>query len=204
MRRLSPSRGLSIAWALALITLLTSAMLLFGSCSPGSSTDKDVAKTYSIGDELSRKQPTPTDFDYSLERYNLIRRAYWVNGEREKAAAVPCPIADMPLGYIVLTDHGTILGRFTVDGKISSLNSYLTPDGALVYTLPIDRVEPIDEDGVYNSGYTHDAEMPDVDGSYGANDGGIFFFTPERRYMEWNGMEPTSTLTYHSKSTILY
>lgn len=25
------------------------------------------------------------DISYSLERYNLIRRAYWVNGHREKA-----------------------------------------------------------------------------------------------------------------------
>ena len=49
---------------------------------------KDQRATIDIGNKLSRDQPTPIDIDYSLERYNLIRRAYWVNGQREKAAAV--------------------------------------------------------------------------------------------------------------------
>ena len=28
--------------------------------------------------------------------------------------------------------------------------------------------------------------LPDVDGSFGENDGGIFFFTTDGKYMEWN------------------
>ena len=36
---------------------------------------------------------------------------------------------EKPLGYIVLfTESGSVVGRFVVDGKVSSLNSYLTPD----------------------------------------------------------------------------
>ena len=29
--------------------------------------------------------------------------------------------------------------------------------------------------------------LADVDGSYGENDSGIFFFTPDGKYIEWTG-----------------
>lgn len=48
----------------------------------------DTRATRQVGNTLSTNQPTPTDIEYSLERFNLIRRAYWVNGEREKAMMV--------------------------------------------------------------------------------------------------------------------
>ena len=129
---------------------------------------KDIANT------LSSNQPTPTDINYSLERYNLIRRAYWVNGQRERANALVCAI-EKPLGYIVLFAGNTIVDRFVVDGKVSSLNSYLTPDSEyyeLCYGGSYDR---------YNKW------LADVDGTYGENDNGIFFFTPDGKYVEWTG-----------------
>ena len=58
-----------------------------GAMNPGG-TKGDIGKTQSIGDELSINQPTPIDIDYSLERFNLIRRTYWVNGQGEKAMKV--------------------------------------------------------------------------------------------------------------------
>ena len=91
-------------------------------------SDTDKARQLEVAANLEEAQQTPTDIDYSLERYNLIRRAYWVNGQREKALALPCSI-EKPLGYVILiTDNGAILGNFVVDGKVSSLNSFLTPD----------------------------------------------------------------------------
>ena len=48
----------------------------------------DRQNTKAVADSLSQSQPTPTDINFSLERFNLIRRAYWVNGQREKAASV--------------------------------------------------------------------------------------------------------------------
>ena len=63
----------------------------------GSTTDRYT--TQQIANNLAERQPTPVDIEYSLERYNLIRRAYWVNGMREKANALPCEI-EKPLGYI--------------------------------------------------------------------------------------------------------
>lgn len=141
-------------------------------------TRGDVKNTLEVGNKLVDNQPTPTDIDYSLERYNLIKRAYWVNGMRDKARALPSPIADMPLGYIVLfTESGSVVGKFTVDGKVTSLNSYLTPDS-----------EYYECSGDYCNGLSDENHwLPDVDGSYGSNDNGIFFFTTDGKYIEWTG-----------------
>ena len=69
------------------------------------SSADDRSATIEIGKTLSERQPTPTDIDYSLERYNLIRRAYWVNGQREKANTLICEVVK-PLGYVVLFTEG--------------------------------------------------------------------------------------------------
>lgn len=121
-------------------------------------------------------QPAPTDIDSSLERYNVIKRAYWVNGQREKAMAVTCDV-DKPLGYIVLfSESGATIGRFIVDGKVSSLNSYLFPA----------YIQEIESHGS-NGCATKEIEIPAIDGMYGRNIEGIFFFTPDGKYIEWTG-----------------
>ena len=139
-----------------------------------SGSKEDVKNTIETASNLQENQPTPTDLDYSLERYNLIRRAYWVNGQREKATSVICPV-EKPLGYIILfTESGSVIGRFIVDGKVSSLNSFLTPDSEY---YEYSRGEYIAKNNW----------LADVDGSYGENDSGIFFFTPDGKYVEWTG-----------------
>lgn len=148
-------------------------------CSCGNSTisgtRQDILDTYSVSSSLAENQPTPTDINYSLERYNLIRRAYWVNGQREKANTLVCSV-DKPLGYIVLfTEGGGVVGRFIVDGKVSSLNSYLSPDS-----------EYYEYSGREYS--VKNYWIADIDGSYGENDNGIFFFTPDGKYVEWTGI----------------
>lgn len=147
---------------------------------------KDIINTTTSGNKLQENQPTPTDIDYSLERYNLIRRAYWVNGQREKANTLICEI-DKPLGYIVLfTEGGGIVGRFVVDGKVSSLNSFLTPDSKY-----------------YGYDSYENIWLPDVDGSYGENDSGIFFFTPDGRYIEWTGIYLYSDIPFEVDAPII-
>ena len=130
--------------------------------------EQDTKNTMKNASKLQTNQPTPTDIDYSLERYNLIRRTYWVNGQREKANALPCEV-QKPLGYIILFTGNTVVANFVVDGKVSSLNSFLTPDSE------------------YYSDNTNNQWLADVDGSYGTNDAGIFFFTPDGKYIEWTG-----------------
>ena len=80
----------------------------------------DTQVTLAIGDKLAYNQPTPTDIDYSLERYNLIKRTYWVNGQREKANALPCEVVK-PLGYIVLfTESGAAVDMPSLIERLSA------------------------------------------------------------------------------------
>lgn len=157
----------SIILAIVMVIGIT---VCFNSCDDYTTGSRqDVLDTIGAANTLQHNQPTPTDISYSLERYNLIRRAYWVNGNREKANALPCEV-EKPLGYIVLFSGNVIVGNFVVDGKVSSLNSFLTPD-----------TEYPSYDSSYNKW------LADVDGSYGKNDNGIFFFTPDGKYIEWTG-----------------
>lgn len=155
-----------------------------------SGSKQDTSNTIDIANKLQTNQPTPSDIDYSLERYNLIRRAYWVNGQREKANALPCEI-EKPLGYIVLFAGNVVVGKFVVDGKVSSLNSYLTPDSEY-YEL---------DDGT--SYVRHNNWLADVDGSYGSNDNGIFFFTPDGKYVEWTGTYLYSDIPFEISAPVL-
>ena len=151
--------------------ILVLVLLLVSLCSCAESgARRDVINTTELADRLQENQPTPNDIEYSLERYNLIRRTYWVNGMRERAASLPCEV-ERPLGYIVLFSGNAAVGQFVVDGKVSSLNSFLTPDS-----------EYYEKNSSYNNRW-----LADVDGSYGENDSGIFFFTPHGKYIEWSG-----------------
>lgn len=176
--------------------ILTAILLFLTGCSEEtlqtSGTKADTTATKQIADSLSSRQPTPTDIEYSLERYNLIRRAYWVNGQREKANTVVCPV-EKPLGYIVLFAGNTIVNSFIVDGKVSSLNSYLSPDSEYY-------------EYVYGGNYRdYNRWLADVDGSYGENDNGIFFFTPNGNYIEWTGEYLYSDIPFEvEKPTVRY
>jgi hypothetical protein len=161
-----------------LVSIAMTAILLSASssgCVDDSNIRQDTERTINAANNLQSNQPTPTDINYSLERYNLIKRAYWVNGNREKANSLPCEI-EKPLGYIVLFDKGVVFGKFIVDGKVSSLNSYLTPDS-----------EYYEMDMTGRASVSDNTWLADVDGSYGNNDNGIFFFTTDGKYVEWSG-----------------
>lgn len=169
-----------------LFSVLFLGMLALVGCENYTTTDVDNQMV--VQETLSDNQETPTDINYSLERYNLIRRAYWVNGQREKANNLVCSI-EKPLGYIVLvTDNGAVLGNFVVDGKVSSLNSFLTPNYFEEY---------------YGNGATITKELADVDGSYGENDSGIFFFTPDGKYLEWTGTYLYSDIPFEVEDPVL-
>ena len=178
--------------------VLLSVLLVTGCEYEDTDTEKDMANTMEIGNKLVANQPTPSDIDYSLERYNLIKRAYWVNGMRDRANALPSPIADMPLGYIVLmTESGAVVGKFTVDGKVSSLNSFLTPDSQY-YECSGDYCPTND---IFDN--SENNWLPDVDGSYGSNDNGIFFFTTDGKYIEWTGIYLYSDIPFKVSNPIV-
>ena len=160
----------------SLLVVVVLALLTLTGCSDiptVKGTKADIQAQITVANVLTSNQPTPTDINYSLERYNLIRRAYWVNGQREKANTLVCAV-EKPLGYIVLFAGNTVVGNFVVDGKVTSLNSFLSPDSEY-YEYLGGNVQK------YNKW------LADVDGSYGENDNGIFFFTSDGKYIEWTG-----------------
>lgn len=117
---------------------------------------------------LEQRQPAPK-VDFSNERANLIRKVTTFNDPNK-------------LGYIyLLSDNGQPISFFVVKGKISNLSSYLVPDEQIVS-------DPYFYNG--GSGSTHQGlviQSPDIDGSYGTNGSGIFFYEPDATYHEWNG-----------------
>lgn len=184
-----------------ILTVVLVAMMAMGlvACADTTTTETydtrdDVKNTSQLASSLAERQPTPTDINYSLERYNLIRRAYWVNGQREKANTLVCEI-EKPLGYIALfTDSGAVVGKFIVDGKVSSLNSFLTPDSEYY------------EQEYGSNGYSYgdgNDWLADVDGSYGENDAGIFFFTPDGKYVEWTGTYLYSDIPFEISDPVI-
>lgn len=160
--------------SIILFAVMLSMVMCVGGCSyTPTATEQNKIDTEKATETLLYNQATPTDIAYSLERFNLTKRAYWVNGMYEKANAVPCPV-ERPIGYIAcLSASGAVVYTGTVDGKVSSLNSYLSPDSEY-YEM--------------NSSSTYRNEwLADVDGSYGSNVNGVFWFTVDGHYKEWTG-----------------
>ena len=153
-----------------IILCLIVAILSCGCGYQNSQTYENTKNTKKATENILTNQQTPTDLEFSLERYNLIKRAYWVNGQRQKAEAVPCNV-EKPIGYITLIVGNKVLYQYTVDGKISSLNSYLSADSEY-----------------YSTGSGSSLWLADVDGSYGTNVDGIFWFDCDGVYHEWNGV----------------
>ena len=158
-----------IIMVVLIFTILVASLTACEASTTGSG--QDIVSTQGVADSLAISQPTPTDINFSLERYNLMRRAYWVNGQREKANSLICEVPK-PFGYIILFAGNAPVSRFIIDGKVSSLNSFLTPNTYDEYVT---------------QGGVKTIELSDVDGSYGENDNGIFFFTVDGNYVEWTG-----------------
>lgn len=142
-------------------------------------TDQARVETSAIVEETQRKlqdsSPLP-QLTTSAERQNIVKRLETWDDENK-------------VGYVYLVSHGKVMAFYPIKGKVSSLNSFLTPDEALVYG-----------DGTkcgrnYSKAFESSANWepcyivssPDLDGAYGENDGGIFFFTTEGAYVEWRG-----------------
>jgi hypothetical protein len=103
----------------------------------------------------------------SLERENIKRRVEFIN-QPDK------------IGYLyLLSDNGQLIKEVQVLGKVSSLNSYLTPMEDIQWFRSIDLGEGYGDLPVVTS-------APDIDGTYGSNTDGIFWFTPDGVYQEWN------------------
>jgi hypothetical protein len=151
---------------LSILTILVLTMGLFAGCDEVQQPNlrdtlqqnsDKIAQNQNI---LEKNQPAPI-ITYSNERTNLAKRATTFNEPNK-------------VSYIYLfTKAGTVAGFYTVKGKVSSISSYLVPD------------EQIVKDPYSSQSIT--VQAPDIDGSYGTNGGGIFFYTTDDTYVEWNG-----------------
>lgn len=109
----------------------------------------------------------PRTVEKSLERENLNRRLDFMNDENR-------------IGYVyLLADTGQVISEYVIKGKPSSLNSYITQ------SEQIRCYNPNTTNG--NDRGCAAVQSPDLDGSYGENPDGIFFFTPDNQYVEWSG-----------------
>jgi hypothetical protein len=122
---------------------------------------------------LREKYPV-AKLEHSLELENLNRRLEFVNQPDR-------------VSYIYLLDHGKVITFFPIKGKVSSLNSFSTTSEQLVDSRGrlCGSIEP--KTGYVVDGPCYDVESPDLDGSYGDNGEGVFFFTTDGVYVEWKG-----------------
>lgn len=119
---------------------------------------------------LDNNQPAP-QLTHSLERDNLIKRLNLLNNANQ-------------IGYVYLMSlDGKVIANYTIKGKVSSLNSYLTT---------LDQLRCASPDSSADKGCVT-TQSPDLDGSYGANPEGIFFFTTSGAFVEWSGTYVYST-----------
>lgn len=116
--------------------------------------------------------------DQSLEVENNYRRLEFLN----KSDAI---------GYVYLLSYGKVIAFYTIQGKVSSLNSYATAMEQIVNSdgVPCEKANNDSDSSTRSclggSGYI--VEAPDIDGSYGQNIDGVYFFTTEGAYVEWRG-----------------
>lgn len=131
-------------------------------CSSNAQVLNDIAANQK---RLVAATPIP-QIETSLERKNISKRAEIFNKENK-------------VSYIYLVSYGKVMAFYTVKGKVSSLNSYMVPQEQLV-----------DKEGnkcSYSNSDCFPTQAPDIDGSYGENTNGIFFFTSDGAYVEWSG-----------------
>lgn len=129
-------------------------------------TKNEITTAAQVQKDLVQSVPIPK-ITSSSERANVAKRAEIFNTEGK-------------ISYIYLVNYGKVMAFFTVEGKVSSLQSYMTPEQRLVRG----NGEKCSEYSLTNC-FVVDA--PDIDGTYGANVEGIFFFTTEDAYVEWKG-----------------
>lgn len=110
----------------------------------------------------------------SLDYENVIRRAEYLNQGNT-------------VGYLyLLSDTGMVLEEVQVAGKVTSLNTFITPMQESQYA----RLRR-PQSGTNSLSYLSEiivVDAPDIDGTWGENVSGIFWFTPDGTYGEWIGL----------------
>jgi len=160
------------------IALVLLSLTLFGAgCSYTESTQgTESVKQEAVQKELIKNVPIP-EITRSTARQAIADRAKLFDAENK-------------ITYIYLVSYGKVMAFYTVKGQVMSLRSYLTPMENIVnvYGTPCilaNRSSNLEPGCSTSSAMLVSA--PDLDGTYGDNVNGIFFFTAEGAYVEWSG-----------------
>ena len=134
-------------------SIVTAAIMAGCNASYSGSTAQKTAEAQEANQtNLLASTPIPI-LTRSEERENLIKRANRLNPQN----MIGC--------VSIFTPNGVLLYQGVVDGKVSSLNSYL---------LPSDQIK-VSPDG----SWAVTMESPDIDGAYGQNADGVFLFNAD-------------------------
>lgn len=146
------------------ILIVLVSLLLVAGCVDGPPSTQKVEQNKVEDNQkvLTENQPIPT-ITHSLERENIINRLKLLNDESK-------------VFYVYLVSYGKVMAFYTAKGKVSSLNSYVNSQERVV------RDENCHSSDSSNCFFVIDT--PDIDGSYGVNADGVFFFTTENAYVE--------------------
>lgn len=154
---LTPTRK---RWAkLAVIPAVIIALIgtTAGSCDGGGKEQKD--PTASANYQAQKKNDPIPNLSDSLERANVIEHLKRNNQ------------ADRVRYIYLLADTGGIYAYYVIKGKVTSTGAQLTPT-----------------DDIYESSWGNlTVQGPTDDGSYGGDEGGIYFFTDTGVEVQWNG-----------------
>lgn len=129
------------------------------------SAKQELAGAATLASNLRDTVPVPK-LQTSMERVNVAKRAEIFNKSDK-------------ISYIYLVSYGKVMAFYTVKGKVSSLKSYMVPTDRITHP-----------DGSPCSSVSDNCLVtaaPDIDGTYGENVDGVFFFTTEGAYVEWKG-----------------
>ncbi|WP_431728622.1 hypothetical protein [Verrucosispora sp. TAA-831] len=167
--------------ALAVATIAVLALALAGCGDSGDIPQYD--KQSDANFQAQKKNDPLPNLTDSLERANII--------EHLKRNNQP----DRVRYIYLLADTGGIYAYFVIKGKVTSTGAQLTPTDSIV-------------DACSTSYCPHVVQGPTDDGSFGGDEGGIYFFTDTGVEIQWNGRwlltdEPmqikTPTLTLEQK-----
>lgn len=153
--------------SLFIVALIAFVTLTSIAAPPPSSYQVQAAKNEANATEIAARGGVPT-LRISMDYENVKRRALYLNQANV-------------LGYLyLLTENGQLVRESQVLGKVTSLNTFITP---------MEEIRKVSHKGDSSWGMETPVVVsaPDIDGTYGDNTEGIFWFTPEGIYQEWNG-----------------
>lgn len=136
-------------------------LLTAGSCSGPTETEQNDPTAKANYDAQKHNDPIP-DLADSLERANII--------EHLKRNNQP----DRVRYIYLLADTGGVYAYFTIKGKVTSTGAQLTPTDDIVDGCRTDYCPLV-------------VQGPTDDGSFGGDEGGIYFFTDTGNEIQWNG-----------------